>query len=102
MRRDWESGFCLGMANGDGAGFILAPLESLAEIGARAMVDLKADLAAMAAAEDMVSSIWQRKSEISFFGFSQGFSPFLLALANPVYARAPYKHTSTLTILISL
>lgn len=64
MRWDWESGFCLGMANGDGADFVLALLVNLPEIGARARVDLKADLAAMAAAEDMISRIWQRNSEI--------------------------------------
>ena len=54
MRGDWESGFCLGMLNGDAGDFTLAPLVSLREIVARARVDLKADLAAMAAAEDML------------------------------------------------
>ncbi len=61
MRWDWESGFCLGMPKGDEGDLTLAPLVSLAEIGARARVDLKADLAAMAAAEDMVQ------------GFGKGF-----------------------------
>lgn len=65
MRWDWESGFCLGMPNGERADFTLAPPVSLPEIAARATVDLRADLAAMAAAVDILQGFGTGVQELA-------------------------------------